>query len=196
MSISTAFPGVLRVTSGLLNAARLGSNSSSMALKRARYLPPPGASATQAIRSFVRKSCRFPLLCWLTASTSSLVSRESVQASFSGRFMPSISGERAMAHSDINMTCSSLVKFVVCGRPPSLQRLESVPSGIMSASGQCPGPRKGVQASSRANCGLRSCQVSQKSPETRQRLALRSMCAPWLTGVSPGEVLKTMGRPH
>ena len=56
------------------------------------------------------------------------------------RSPPWISGERAMDQSVINVRCSSGVKRV-WRRPRS-----STPSGSMSASGQCPGPRCGVPA--------------------------------------------------
>ena len=50
-----------------------------------------------------------------------------------------MSGERAIAQSVISVRCSSGVKRV--SRSPSASR----PSGSMSASGQLPGPRQGVQ---------------------------------------------------
>ena len=65
----------------------------------------------------------------------------------------------------------------------------------MSASGQWPGARNGVQLATRANWEYNAPQLSQKSPLIRHIFALVDTSAPRATEEPPGEIEKTIGRP-
>ena len=56
-------------------------------------------------------------------------------------------------------------------------RASSTPSGSMSASGQCAGPRCAFQRARRANCSCSAGQVSQKSSLIRHMFAWRFTCS-------------------
>jgi len=75
-------------------------------------------------------------------------------------------------------------------------RRQMCPNGIMSPSGQCPGAPWPNQAPDKSKLRLSECQLSQKSGEMRQRLANCLTCGAALTGVAPGERLKTIERPE
>jgi hypothetical protein len=102
-----------------------------------------------------------------------------------------ISGERAMLHKLISVCCSSGVKPV--SRVPIFRR----PSGSISASGQPVRPFIApFQLARRVNCALSIAQSSQKSSEIRHICACRLAWAARDTGVSPGDMLSTIGRPE
>ena len=99
-----------------------------------------------------------------------------------------------MQNSVISVTCSSRENFVqplfICG-PTWI-----APSGSMSGSGQCPAPMYADQRWQMSNSCFSSGQLSQKSSVSRHRLAWVATCGPASSGVAPGEVLSTMGRPQ
>ncbi len=134
----------------------------------------------------VTRCAGLPSGSWSTASTSGLVRIAVVHSSLSGRFMPSISGDEASAQSDIRVNCSSRVKRVQRSGRTSQLRWQIWPKGIMSPSGQWPGPVYSLHRANKSKLWLSERQLSQKSGEMRQRLANRATCAPWLTGVAPG----------
>ena len=114
-------------------------------LNTARYLSfNSGVSAIHAMSPSRLNNCLLPVLRWFTANTSSFVKSDSVKSSSLVMSPPMMSGERAMLHSVIRVNCSSRVNFV--GLPKRI-----LPSGNMSASGQCPGPMNGDHLRNRSN---------------------------------------------
>ena len=134
-------------------------------------------------------NCLLPELCWFTAMTSSFVSNESVKGSSFVKSPPMMSGDRAMLQSVIIVCCSLRVKLLFHLPIPR------TPSGSMSASGKCPGPMNRDHLLQRSNCSNNNCHLSQKSSLMRHIFACCETCGASATGVSPGEVLNTIGRP-
>ncbi|RAO60099.1 hypothetical protein PSN01_02337 [Micromonospora saelicesensis] len=110
------------------------------------------------------------MLFWLTPMTAALVINASSAARFSTRLPPHISGARLIAHSDIRVRCSSGVRLEYRGEPTG-PYLDSRPIGIMSASGQAPVVRYGVQLRSWSKSASTDDQLSHRS------LTIRHMCA-------------------